>query len=729
MRTVFRSAVKLYVCTLLLCFLKVSPAIGAETLKVTKDQLEFREEPRVAEETLLGTLRIGTSVEWTGTISGDWFEVQAPNGQVGWVHKSGLSTPQTLPKPQEKPVPKSEPAKPPEPPTTKPEPGTSRTISSPTPGDELSKKVSQLEKTNTQSKALLEAKDKRINELDGELKKLEQKLVDTAQSAGDTKQLQTRLAEIQKQVEDALKQKDETVVALSKEKEATTNLQKHIETLQKQASEARPRERVALYALNIVWIMLLSFIGFLYVRLKRREKSGLESEFGGEPKNYIVSEQYVPSGLKPRIDTLPSTPEDTGREQAVSREFIGEPAIVMAAGPEPEIVPVEEIEEIEEIPDEEVLDEEVIIELADVLPTEGAIHEIRQDQKSAEDVREIEIVTDEEGPESEIEELEAVEEIGTVEELEEIEEVTDVEEIEEVEQTQPERLTAEVEETAVDDFDYAAIYTESTRDSLPEDTGVREKDVKEESTAVEIGGEKFERLAEQDTQIIELEEGGEEQFEGELVDESVVAEPGEIEEIEELGAIEELEEVNLAGAEIEELGEVEIPGEVIALEEVRENQDDQDVEVLEVIEEIEEIEEVDAGAEQFEALLEQRPQRFEPAEQPLVPLLLEPSPVLIEPEHEPAEPLLEGPQLQKDWKPVPPSTSNEPKYDIELVQVGENRKQILRLLSKIEGLTKPPQELVDTVPSIIARGATQSDAKNFQMVMQKLGSEVRLIKK
>ena len=75
------------------------------------------------------------------------------------------------------------------------------------------------------------------------------------------------------------------------------------------------------------------------------------------------------------------------------------------------------------------------------------------------------------------------------------------------------------------------------------------------------------------------------------------------------------------------------------------------------------------------------------------------------------------------------SSPKEAKYDIELLDVGPNKDHIIHILSKINGLTNPPQELVGTVPCIIARGANESDAKNFQVLMKKFGSNVRLIQK
>jgi hypothetical protein len=226
--------------------------------------------------------------------------------------------------------------------------------------------------------------------------------------------------------------------------------------------------------------------------------------------------------------------------------------------------------------------------------------------------------------------------------------------------------------------------SEVTSSSIEEGEEVEE----EKGTTVEIDGEEFEMLVEQSTQIIEPEEKSyEEQAE----------EAEDIEEIEIINDIEDIEEI------IEE-GEFEDVGEVEEIEEI--------VELVEVVEEVE----LDKSLQDVES---------EELEQPSTPTLLEPSPILIEPEHEPAEPSLG----QDQELVVPPPESKGPKYDIELVNVGKNRGRILHILSKIEGLSKSPQELVDAVPSIIVRGAKEQDAKNFQVVMQKLGSNVRLIRK
>jgi hypothetical protein len=108
-----------------------------------------------------------------------------------------------------------------------------------------------------------------------------------------------------------------------------------------------------------------------------------------------------------------------------------------------------------------------------------------------------------------------------------------------------------------------------------------------------------------------------------------------------------------------------------------------------------------------------------------MPSFLEPTPILIEPEYEPEERLLE----QETVDAASDERSKEPRYDIELVDAGKNSRHIIHILSKVEGLTRAPQELVEHTPCIIAYGARETDAKNFQVVMQKIRVRVRLIPK
>jgi SH3-like domain-containing protein len=767
MKKLFVASIMFSVCVLYLYFLNVDQIDGAETLKITKDHIEFREEPKVAEENLLGTLRIGTSVEWTGNTSGDWFEVQAPNGQTGWVHKSGLSAPRSLPKIEEKPTPMPKLTSTPKPTTSQP---VSRAVST-----ELQKKISQLEKAEAQ----LEEKDKRISELTGELGQLEQKLTDTAQLLDDTDQLRkmekVKLSETQTEMDELKKTLEQKEEMLNTEKVEVIKLRDQLRSLQEQLSGAGSLERSLLYAvsipLNIIGIILLSSI--LYRQQKKKRKTGIKPDISHKQKEHGITEQPIPE-QEQQVEIL-----------SAMGSKLGEPATVMAAGPEYEPVIIKE---------EEIVDEDVIIDLADVLSLEqkDQITGLGKAKKSDEEAQKMEIIA-EELPESEavtetsgeeieeigeveaveeieevgeLEEIEAIREIGEIEEveaaeeteevgeleeieaireigeLEEIEEVKETGEVEEVEKIETETLAEEQEED-LGDFDYDAIYPE------------------EVSEKVEIAGEKFEMFVEQTTQIIESEEGDEEQFEEELVPEGAIEEPEEIEEIEESYEIEEIEEIEgMEGIEelaedIEELEETEDIEEVGDLEEFEESQagqeivelledmdefeevteleeleEIQDVEEVENIEEIEDIGEVGSGDETFEPAIEQSTQEFEPGEQLSPPTLLEPEPVLIEPEYEPTEPLFDKIEEKvPESVPSAPEATKEPKYDIELINVGEKREQILHILSKIEGLTKSPQELVDSVPSVIARGAKESDAKNFQIVMKKFGSKVRLIKR
>ena len=863
MRIGMRTLSSVSVWVLLCCLLQVGVVFAQESLKITKDQLEFREEPRAAEENIVGTLRIGTVVEWTGNVSGDWFEVRAPSGQSGWVHKSGLSAPRTPPKQQAKPTPTPAPAAPPETPTPKPEAPRPRALATPNISAEVAKRVAQLEKANAQYKVLLEEKDKRFSDLSAEVKKLEEKLIATSQAADDTKQLQARLAELQKQVDDAVQQKDDTVVALSKEKLDAANQRKNLAALQQQA-DTRAWERLALYALNIVWLVLLSVIGLFYIRRKRQaspeQTSDAEGVEPGAEPGELAPEQFIPAELNQRLSSGSSEIEETALAQADGREA-GEPALVMTASPAQTVRAKEITPEERNIE----LDEEVIIDLADVVPTRGAEPEIPPKKAATQRIQEIEIVTEEELPTSEFgeeqefqdaievpleeehetpiegeelqdisvaplletgEELAEFEELTEVAEPPELVEITPVEEMEElaeVQESEAVEALAEVEElpdiieaTPIEDVEALAEAEELIEGAEPaelvEVTPLEEipelAEVEELQAVVETApGEEITEFAPDIIEATPIEDVEE------LIE---VAEPAELvevtplEEVEELGEVEELQELVEAPpleeveevaeieesqaiaeiipledvaefAEVEELAEVgtfegerelisagdfdydaiyaESPAEVI-LEEAFEAQAVEEplAEEFEAIEEVEEINALEefAAAEDIgmaaavaapDALdelddLEKAAARqdaqagegrevfaeSEPGKPPAAPLLLEPSQILIEPEHEPAESAA-MPPLRKDVEPPPASTPKPARYDIELVQVGEHHDQILRLLSKIEGLTKPPQELVAALPSIIARGAKQTDAQNFQMVMQKLGAEVRLIKK
>jgi hypothetical protein len=141
----------------------------------------------------------------------------------------------------------------------------------------------------------------------------------------------------------------------------------------------------------------------------------------------------------------------------------------------------------------------------------------------------------------------------------------------------------------------------------------------------------------------------------------------------------------------------------------------EEFEEIEVIEEIEEIEELEFEPDEEAAFESATPEHAD---------FLEPSPILIEPEYEPAD--VAPPSSAKGA----PSASNGAgtTYEIELVQVGENTERIIEFLSKVKGLPASPDKIVQAVPTIITKDAKETDAKNFQILMQKLGAKVRLIK-
>jgi hypothetical protein len=743
------------VCVLCIGFLI---ADGAETLKITKDHLDFRETPRTTEDNLLGDLRIGTPVEWTGNTSGDWFEVQAPNGQIGWVQKSGLSTPRSLPKVQEKPAPTPKPkATPPPEPTTKPdvteqlEPTAKPDVSQPTsrtlPEGDLQKKILQFQ-------GHLEEKDKKIGELTKELEQKEQQLIASDQKIENANQLREmdkakNTDEVQ-ELKKAIEQKDE---ALTATKVDVVKLQNQ---LQEQSRGAGFWERVLLYAisipLNLVSLGLLGWIGLRSIQQKKEGVAGITPERRRIKRPRVISEQPISEGEQP-VKTL-STPRTQFEQQVII--------------PESESLIIQE---------EELIDEDVVIDLADTVPVEQKVQEItgggHDMEITAEELPEAETVV--EIPAEEVEEIEELEEVGEHEEVDVIEEIgvikevgepeaiPDVEEIGEIAEVEGTETVTPIEEQAEQvggDFEYD-IFAE------------REEEIAEQ---VEVAGEPFEMLAEQGTQIIEPEEAAAESLEEEVLFEEILEEPENIEEVEEIEEIEEQvpEEVEIIAAQevetIEEIAElpeeVEMVEEVIEPEVLEESQEDQDIanlmkdmaeveefagfaeqqreqEVAELLEDVEEVAEVEAveavtaieeisAAEIepvtespiFEPVPEQRTLEFEPVEQPS-PTLLEPEQVLIEPEYEPAEILSD----RLKFAPVTLESPAEVRYDIELVSVGANRDHILRILSKLDGLTKSPEQLVDSLPNLLIRGATAGDAKKFQLLMKKFGAEIRLVKK
>lgn len=662
----------------------VAPVWGAEMLTITQDHLELRSEPRAVDETFLSTVRKGTTVEWTGKTSGDWFEVQAPNGQVGWVHKSGISAPQTPPRPTSKPA------------VTEQSTGT-RSIAATTSVSALEKKIKDLEKANSQYKTRLEEKEKQVGELSKDIKNLEQKITELSTLKSDSEQLQTDQAAL-----DELQERIDTLNAtlLLKNQELTV-AQNQFTHLQTKLSSPYPLLPWISYGANGLLLLGVCVLGLLYVRRKKHgdgQSISLETlppEPSIEPLRPQVPDQAIITASKPSAKA--------GDNENMLVQVVKVPSAV----PQADIIAgdaVEAVDEIEDLEEREDFIEPDIIEELDEL-------EKVEDVEEAEDIEVIGVV--EESAEVETVAIEAVEEIEAIEEeddlaghevielvediapeeIEEIEEITEVEDlVEELGSSAPEESDAEViaevfigSEAFPQGFSETdALYDEleELENYLNEDEiyPVGQPDTVPEgalSAKVDVSGETFEVFVHPSTQIIAPEE--EEYLEEEVIEEIIE------EDIEE---IEEIEESESLPSEPDKIGE----------------------EV--VIEEIEELEELSDETD-FET---EATHEFEPEEPPK---FLEPSPILIEPEYEPAEAFSPPPQV---------SFAQEARYNIELVRVGKNKDQILGLLSKIQGLPQSPQELVDATPSLIARGAKEQDARNFQMVMQKLGAEIRLIK-
>ena len=69
------------------------------------------------------------------------------------------------------------------------------------------------------------------------------------------------------------------------------------------------------------------------------------------------------------------------------------------------------------------------------------------------------------------------------------------------------------------------------------------------------------------------------------------------------------------------------------------------------------------------------------------------------------------------------------RLSFELIEAGEDQQRVIEILSKIgEGLTQSPEQLVENAPITIVQGVQASDAKRVQLLMEKIGAKVRLIK-
>ncbi len=782
-------------CVIIFTHALGTAAFGQETLKIVVDQFEFRDEPRVADETLLGTLRIDTPVQWTGKTRGNWFEVKAPNGQIGWVHISGLSTPTNWATPTPRPTPKPTPKPTPEPTATpEPEPTatsadeSSRSVARPTRPrpDAADLSPEELQKQNEQYRHQLQEKELRISELSQNLEDLEDKLADTAQMLDDMEQREQRtVADMQTKIENlkqALKEKDEELLT---EKVKATRQEAQLKDVDSQNTM-----QVLLYGLsiplNIIFLLLLGFVVMRNKKQRREEEAQIE-ELIRQRQDEAAQPKRPSTGIEFHDNVTPTL---QGHQEAQNVPVEEEEDVVVVSSATDQQTPPPQDESEEE--------EDVEIDLADVLPVEhkepGAqigeaeiVSEQTIEHLESSEIEEIVDATQDEpveiGEEGKMEMPEDISEEAEEYLLEEqdVEMLLDGEEVEIIADEEPEPASDESVSELDKHFEEelaSSVATENDTD-VGEilDEGELEEDSAEDSPEeIEIDGETYVMMGGTGTQIIESDE--DEFFEGTsrenrpLSDDTrterprasrpgdqkeigAIEEPSQSEEPEEemLGAIpEEVEEFGADLSEDElmeeligdepsvedaEAEEEELSDESEMIEEVLEEDDEFLEEDMEVEEELNE-EELD---EEEEELLEEddisedeedRIVNIEEAEEEIdedeefvneiygdeePPSFFEPSP-LIAPEYDAEEETNES------------APDDESLYDIELLTVGDNTEQVVHILSKIrDGLTKTPQEIVESAPCVMLRGASESDAHKFQLVMEGIGSEVRLIPK
>ena len=531
----------LVVVSLLLVVLPHSSQVHAkEVLKITQDHFEFRDAPRAADETFIGTLRIDTPVEWTGNVSGKWFEVKAPNGQIGWVHGSGLSRPKS---PVEQPK-RAEPA-----------PAPSRSTSQPSSSAQVSKlkaSVKELEKAKKQYDAQLKEKDRRIQELSEELGQVEEKLSDTGQMLEDQEQLRTlnerKVTEAENQMlalEGTIKEKDEALLTAKVE---MTKIENQLQNLRNQQGSPLSADRILL-----VLSLLVNVLGFLLFLIMRKrlaaaraaialvkedgdvhqerletvqeeqeELDETEAEDALELRSEVSEGQSENDDQMKELDVVMAAPysEDDADEDGDSGDEVeidlGD-VLPAAAGiaatisddnnadsepedtapaimPEAEVIIVEEaIERVEELPeegppetenDESILNGGLIVEDA-VGETQGSLIEdaleLTEEPEVLEALEEADTIPEEEDGSEE-----------TIELPEEPEELIELEDIEEAPES-PDDTLEDVEELLLEDDQELTSTLSADENEYPE----------AEVEAIKVSGEHFEKLPQSSTQLIE----------------------------------------------------------------------------------------------------------------------------------------------------------------------------------------------------------------------------------
>ena len=810
----------LVVACLLVVALPHAPGVYAsEVLKVTRDHFEFRNAPRVDDETFIGTLRIDTPVEWTGNVSGSWFEVKAPNGQIGWVHQSGLSSPKTPVKQRQTPEPASSISR-------SPKPRSSAEVS------KLRATIKDLEKAEGRAEAQLQEKERRIQELSEELEQLEEKLSDTGQMLEDQEQLRTlnerKVTEAENELlelQGTLKEKDEALLTAKVE---TTKLQNQLQALRAQRGSPFPPERIILglsllvnlLGIAIFWVMRKRSSAVMEVSPAmnaepepiRQERPEVERPSTGTPVGAVFEEDEEEVDAEAQSADLQSENEDRFKELDVvmaaplSDEELAEDADtsdeveidlgdVLPAGTGVATAVASDLEpskseeaEAPAVQDSSVVVIEEPIERLDTLADETAPEttvkdeELSPEEEPADEVAPVPVEHPQPGPsedfpekiEEPIEQEEVEELFDEVETVEEVEEIIDVEESAELEEAEELVLEEEVENIGT-----------IGEDDHPE-TPIEE---------IEVSGESFEKLPKSATQRIESEDEDESSFEEkeeisqeEALEENgndmIIGAPGIIDEDDydnegpefesspeiELGGFEseetelEAEEMKiLSGAEavleeplrteepsfpeevieeepseaeelIEEAPKAEEPSfepvemysepkefeveEIVVLEEgetegskaLYDQHEERDIEALDISSEVEELLELE-DAESA-------------GEQKTPPSFLEPSPFFIEPENEPEELIASE---ENSMKEAVEKKSVEEVYDIELLDSGSNKENVIHVLSKLSGLTASPKALVENTPCLIATGAGKNDAESFRLLMLKLGAKVRIV--
>lgn len=73
------------------------------------------------------------------------------------------------------------------------------------------------------------------------------------------------------------------------------------------------------------------------------------------------------------------------------------------------------------------------------------------------------------------------------------------------------------------------------------------------------------------------------------------------------------------------------------------------------------------------------------------------------------------------------STVTDDLFDVSLIDIGENKVKVIKVVMEITGLDiKDAKELVEKSPVLLKRGVTEAEAQSVKMLLQDVGAQVTI---